>query len=136
MVNRVLQPQEIEVFYVIPALRRELALFMKQGGKSQREIAHLLGVTEPAVSQYMTSKRAALVRFNEAIKAAIKASAQRITGAASMLREIQQLLHLVREERVVCRVHESLGSVPTGCNVCFEDNETEIIQIKGPVQGN
>ncbi len=134
MVNRVLQPQEIEVFYVIPALRRELALYMKQGGKSQREIAGLLGVTEPAVSQYMTSKRAAMIRFSDAVKLAIKASAQRITNPASMMREMQRLLTLTRDERVVCRVHESLGSAPLGCNVCFENKHEEVIQIKGPVQ--
>ena len=44
MVNRVLQPQELEVFYVIPALRREFSLRLKESGKSQKDIAKVLGV--------------------------------------------------------------------------------------------
>lgn len=131
MVNRLLQPQEIEVFYVIPALRREIATCMKSGGKSQKDIAKLLGVTEPAISQYMTSKRAALLKFNDNLKAEVMTAAKRITGEISLLREMQRLIQLIRRERIVCQVHESLSSVPKGCNVCFETNET--IQIKGPV---
>ena len=128
MVNRLLQPQEIEVFYVLPAMRREIALCMKEDGKSQKDIAKLLSVTEPAISQYMTSKRASLLKFNDKLKAELKTAAKRITGEISLMREIQRLLHLIRMERVVCQVHESLGSAPKGCNVCFETSE--LINIK------
>ena len=120
MVNRSLQPQEIEVFYVLPAVRKELAVCMKANGKSQKEIAQLLGVTEAAVSQYMNAKRATLLQLNDKIKAAIVASAKKVVDESSMLRETQQLLSLIREERVVCQMHESLGTVLKGCNVCFE----------------
>ncbi len=128
MVNRLLQPQEIEVFYVLPAIRRELAIAMKANGKSQKDIARLLAVTEPAVSQYMSSKRASMLQFSDKVKSAVKASAGRITSETALTREMQSLLHLIREERVVCQVHESLGGAPKGCNVCFES--AELIQIK------
>jgi len=127
MVNRLLQPQEIEVFYVLPAIRRELTLAMKAEGKSQKETARLLGVTEPAVSQYMSAKRAAMLKFNDKIQAAIKDASTRITSEVSLMREMQRLLILIRQERVVCQVHESMGSAPKNCNVCFEDS---VIQIK------
>lgn len=116
---------------MLPALRREIATCMKAEGKSQKDIAKLLGVTEPAISQYMTSKRAALLKFNDQLKTEVMAAAKRITSEMSLLREMQRLIQLIREERVVCQVHEALGSAPKGCNVCFENNET--IQIKGPV---
>ncbi len=132
MVNRLLQPQEIEVFYVLPALRRELAFCMKETGKSQKDIAKLLSVTEPAISQYMSSKRAAIIKFNETLRGAVREASKRITNETSMFREMQRLLKLMREERVVCQVHGSLGSAPKGCNVCFE-HESQTIQIKGPV---
>jgi len=120
MVNRLLQPQEVEVFYILPAVRRELALVMKGGGKSQKEIAKLLCVTEPAVSQYMSSKRATLVKFNQKMKSAISESAKRITGEMSLLREVQRLLTLTRQDKVICKVHAAVGNVPKGCNACFE----------------
>jgi len=127
MVNRLLQPQEIEVFYVLPAIRRELAMFMKAEGKSQKEIAKLLSVTEPAVSQYISSKRAAELKFNDALKAEVKLSAQRITSETSLMREVQRLLNITRQQRLVCRMHEALGTVPKKCSVCFDH---ELIQLK------
>ena len=117
---KLLQPQEVEVFYILPALRRELALCMKAGGKSQRDIAKLLCVTEPAISQYLSSKRASLVKFNKKLKTAVEESAKRITGQQELLRETQSLLQLVRDERIICKIHESFGKVPKGCNTCFE----------------
>jgi len=127
MVNRLLQPQEIEVFYVLPAIRRELATCMKSAGKPQKEIAKLLGVTEPAVSQYMSSKRASMLKFNDKLKSAICESSKRITSEVSLMREVQRLLHLIRNERVVCQIHESMGAALKNCNVCFEG---ELVQIK------
>ena len=121
MVNRVLQPQEIEVFYVLPAVRRELARCMKDEGKSQKDIAKLLGITDAAVSQYMSAKRASDLKFDEKITRSIKESASRIDGENSMMREMQRLIELMRQERVVCKMHEQLGTAPKGCNVCFED---------------
>ena len=128
MVNRLLQPQEIEVFYVLPAVRREISIVMKAEGKSQKEIAKLLGVTEPAVSQYMSAKRASTFQLNEKVKSAIKESVKRITGEIGLMREMQRLLILIREERLVCQAHEALGGAPKGCNVCFE--ASGLIQIK------
>ncbi len=132
MVKRVLQPQEVEVFYIIPALRRELAVSMKRVGKSQKEIASLLGVTEPAVSQYFSAKRANHMDFDSKISASIRDSASRINDQNSLIRETQQLLRLLRAERVICKMHASLGQVPTNCNVCFE-HETKEVNVKGPV---
>ena len=127
MVNRLLQPQEIEVFYVLPAVRRDIALCMKAEGKSQKAIAKLLGVTAPAISQYMSSKRASTVKFNDKVKSAISDSSKRINSDLSLMREVQRLLQLIRNERVVCQLHETMGSGPKNCNVCFE---TPLIQIK------
>ena len=126
MVNRLLQPQEIEVFYVLPAVRKELAVSMKAAGKSQKVIAKLLGVTEPAISQYMSQKRASTVKFSDKIKQVIGESAPRISSEITLMREMQRLLHIIRNERVVCQIHEAMGSGPKNCNVCFE---TPLIQV-------
>lgn len=121
MVNRSLQPQEIEVFYVLPALRKELAVCMKASGKSQKEIAQLLGVTQAAVSQYMSSKRASLINLSPKIKAAVLDAAKKVADEHDMVRETQRLLQVARDEKIICKLHASLGVVQAGCNVCFED---------------
>ncbi|MBI2110228.1 hypothetical protein HYT51_00405, partial [Candidatus Woesearchaeota archaeon] len=49
MVNQFLHPQEIEVFYIIPALRRQLAIEMKKNGLKQKRIAELLLIEDATV---------------------------------------------------------------------------------------
>lgn len=114
MVKKLLQPQEIEVFYVIPALRRELAVCMKESGKSQKVAAGLLGVSEAAVSHYFSSKRASQLKFSAELKKAIGESASKISDELSLMREMQKLLQLTREERVAC------SHCLKDCNACFE----------------
>jgi len=53
-----MQPCESAVKYKVPAIKAELARKLKKEGKSQKDIAKLLGVTEAAVSQYLSGKRA------------------------------------------------------------------------------
>ena len=114
-----LQPQEVEVFYILPAIRRELTIELKRLGKSQKEIARLLNVTESAVSQYISAKRAGDVRFPDAIAKEIRAAAPRIEDYETMVKEMQAILAKGKEARFICRMHERVADVPTGCDVCF-----------------
>ncbi|MCQ2972545.1 MAG: transcriptional regulator [archaeon] len=50
-------PCEIVVWYVIPAIRAELAKSLISYGMKQKDVSELLDITQPAVSQYTTSKR-------------------------------------------------------------------------------
>ena len=73
MVNNVfLQPQEVEVFYILPTIRKYLVVYMKEEGLSQKEIAKKLFIRESTVSQYTHGKRASVIDFNENIKKKIK----------------------------------------------------------------
>jgi predicted transcriptional regulator len=113
-----LHPQEVEVFYLLPAIRRELSISLKREGKSQREIATLLGVTGAAVSQYLSSKRAH-IKFPEEVATRIHEAAKRITDRDSMMKEIQAILAGAKQDRFICRMHEQVADVPKGCDVCF-----------------
>lgn len=48
---------EIIVQYVLPAIRAEMAVRMRDGGVNQAKIARILGVTPAAVNHYIKSKR-------------------------------------------------------------------------------
>jgi uncharacterized protein len=115
-----LQPQEVEVFYILPAIRRELTIAFKALGKPQKEIAQLLGVTEAAVSQYMSQKRAADVQFPEEIAKDIRLAAPRITDYGSMIKETQAILAKSKQGRFICKMHEQVAEIPKGCDVCFK----------------
>ncbi len=113
-------PQEIEVWYIIPGLRRELANAMSSKGRSQKRIAELLGITEAAVSQYVKHKRASEVEFQPETLAEISRSAERIAGdPESMVCEMQRLLAIVKRSKTLCRVHYRFGRTPRKCEACM-----------------
>ena len=66
-----LMPQEIEVRYILPSLRKELAIQMNKKGLKQRKIANLLGLTPAAISQYIKEKRGS-IKFQDKIQKEIK----------------------------------------------------------------
>ena len=77
-------PCEIIVWYVIPAIRAELAKSLLDLGMKQKHISELLDITQPAVSQYTTSKRGQTFQFDEEVKEDIRAfAAKLIEGTAS-----------------------------------------------------
>jgi len=117
--KQMLQLEEVEVFYILPAIRSRIAAEMKKAGMMQSEIARLLCVQESTISQYLSSKRAADVKFNERINKEIASSAKRIKNKESLMQEIRKILGLVRDDKVICRVHRTVAELPEGCKVCF-----------------
>ncbi|MBR9678574.1 MAG: hypothetical protein GOU97_04760 [Nanoarchaeota archaeon] len=115
-----LHPQEVIVWYLIPAVRRELAkTWTKKMNLSNKKAAELLRVTQAAVSQYSKSKRASKVKFPEKIIKEIEKSAEKIIKDPSFLvLEIQRIIELSRKTRFICKVHEELG-VPCNKEVCY-----------------
>jgi len=121
MAVQLLHPQELEVFYILPALRRELAKAMKKLGKSQKEIAGNLGVTEAAVSQYLHQKRATDVDFTKDLQKDIRESAASINDHNAFLRAAQQLIRKMRGKRFICSICKDQNkSMPKCCSICYE----------------
>ena len=78
-------PEEIDVWYVFPALRREIAVELKKIGMKSNKIAELLGITKAAVSQYLSGKRASKISFTDNMKSKIKNAAVKIKEGASVV---------------------------------------------------
>ena len=115
MVNKMILPQEIETFYVIPALRKHLALNLDKAGMKQKDIAAILGINTAAISQYRSAKRGGKIKFNENILAEIGTSASRIGDRFSYIKETQRLLRVIREQGVLCTIHKQLANIPAHC---------------------
>lgn len=115
-----IQPQEIEVWYLLPAIRRKFARCMiKKHGLSQRKTASLMGITESAVSQYVNSKRAKDVQLGCELSKAVEISVKRVVDEKShFVTEIQELLKLAYKEDVLCRIHKEHDEVPENCTLC------------------
>jgi predicted transcriptional regulator len=97
-------PQEIEVWYVIPAIRRELSkiLFDKYKLK-QKEISKILGTTEAAVSQYLSKKRAREIKFPREMDKDFDLACGKIMGDnKKVVNEMMNLVKLAKEKKVSC----------------------------------
>ncbi len=129
-------PQEMEVWYVLPAIRREFALSLIEAGLSQKKIAQILGITEAAVSQYKTEKRAKELVFSNEVKQKIKESAKKVMHQPeTIFREIMNIDDYLKSNGIFCQLHRTKTKTPEGCEgVCSQHffPKTEFVQI-GPI---
>ena len=112
-------PQEIEAWYVIPAIRRDFVKSMVKKGLSQTQVAKKLGLTDAAVSQYLSNKRGSDVKFSRSIRSEIEKSTSVLMDGGNVMKELQRICNLARKERVVCRLSISMGCKPKNCKECF-----------------
>jgi uncharacterized protein len=115
MNQKLLMPQEIETFYVLPTLRKHLAVYMKNEGMKQKDVALIMGVNTAAISQYLSSKRGNNIIFNNKILEEIKKSASLITNQFSFIFETQRLLKVIRDTKTLCQIHHQFSNLPDNC---------------------
>jgi len=121
-----LMPQEIEVWYIIPAIRRELAKSMIKKGLKQKEVAKILGITEAAVSQYIKQKRAKDVVFTPETMSEIEKSAEAIIkNSSQIISEMQKLLESAKKSRTLCQIHYKYGLNIQNCEACMGGKEVK-----------
>jgi uncharacterized protein len=101
-----LLPQEIEVWYIIPTVRKELAkLLTKKHGLSYEKTGKILGISKAAVSQYLSNKRANKVKLSIEIKKEVAKSAEIISeNPKQTILEIQRILRLMNTSKCSCDV--------------------------------
>ena len=58
-------PCETAVWQILPTIRSEVAKELTRLGLSQMRISERLGITQPAVSQYVTSKRGTTIAVSD-----------------------------------------------------------------------
>ncbi len=130
-----LMPQEVEVWYVLPSIRRELTRMLIAKEIPQKTIAQMLGVTEPAVTQYKLEKstgrsRGDQVRIPKKYLPEIEKSVEIIIKAwekkapddnvyEEMTREVNRLIKVLRDGGVLCEVHRDYcDGVHDDCAAC------------------
>jgi uncharacterized protein len=64
-------PCEEIVWDVLPSIRAAIAEELIKRGLSQKDVSKLLGITPPAVSQYVSKKRGYSIEFDEEVKSDI-----------------------------------------------------------------
>lgn len=118
-------PCEIVVWYLLPAIRSELAKALEKEGVRQKDIAVYFGTTPAAISQYSSGKRGHAIEFPDDILKEIKELAKRIDkeklSPEKIIQNICVLCKMARNSMVLCKIHKSVENVPEGCNTCLKD---------------
>lgn len=115
-----IMPQELEVWYLIPSLRKELAkIFIRDYKLSQKKAAELLGLTESAVSQYLKSKRGKEIKFTKDELEEIKKNAEKIIkNPKEMTAYLYQLSKKLRGSKGMCEIHKKYENISINCDMC------------------
>ncbi len=71
-------PCEHVVWDVLPSIRAAIAEELIERGLVQKEVSKLLGISPPAVSQYVSKKRGYNIEFDEEIKKSISNLAEKL----------------------------------------------------------
>ena len=101
-----LLPQEIEVWYIIPAIRKELAKQLtRKHNLSYDKAGVILGVSKAAISQYLSNRRANKIKLSKDIKSRIAKSAELINDNPRLaLIEMQRILKVMKDKKCSCDV--------------------------------
>jgi len=115
-------PQEIEVRYILPALRKGFALALSKEGLKQKEIAEQLNITPAAVSQYLKQKRGT-TSFPQKIEKEISKSIKLILKNKSTAhKELYKISKKIRHTSTICEIHRMHDDVPNKCKICFQND--------------
>ncbi|PIN94920.1 transcriptional regulator [Candidatus Pacearchaeota archaeon CG10_big_fil_rev_8_21_14_0_10_30_48] len=117
-----LMPQEVEVWYLIPAIRREISkILVKDYKLSQKRVSELLGITDSAVSQYIKLKRANDLKFNGKELKQIKETAKKIFDDEKNAKKyIFELSLNLRGSESLCELHRKQDpSIGKKCDICM-----------------
>jgi len=113
-------PQEIEAWYIIPAIRREVSKCLIREYKiSYERVGNILGVSKAAISQYLKGKRASKIMLPKELDAKIGASCKLFSkDKTDAVTEMNKMLLFIRQKELPCSV---CGEIKDGVlNDCRE----------------
>ncbi len=121
-------PCELVVRTVLPTVRASIAReLVKEHGMKQKEAARILGITDAAVSQYLSDKRAVKrglhafrsKQFDELVKQAARVIASS-PGEVETMRAMCLCCSSIRASRLLCPLHEEIAPQLRNCKYCLE----------------
>lgn len=99
-------PCEEIVWDVLPSIRAATAKELVERGISQKEVSRMLGITPPAVSQYVSKKRGYNIEFREDIQRAISALADGLISGdvrgPDLIKRICSICRMLQDDDQAC----------------------------------
>jgi uncharacterized protein len=97
-------PCEEIVWDVLPSIRAAIAEELVKRGISQKEVSRMLGITPPAVSQYVSKKRGYNIQFADEVRTAIEKLADDLIAnqVDNLIERICEICKSLRDEDTAC----------------------------------
>lgn len=97
-------PCEEIVWDVLPSIRAAIAEELIKRGVSQKDVSRMLGITPPAVSQYVSKKRGYNIEFREDIREAIGKLAEDLIqgGVDDLVKRICAICRMLQDDENAC----------------------------------
>ncbi len=97
-------PCEEIVWDVLPSIRAAIAEELVKRGISQKEVSRMLGITPPAVSQYVSKKRGYNIEFREDIRATIERLADDLIQKRvdNLVERICEVCRMLQKDEAAC----------------------------------
>jgi hypothetical protein len=97
-------PCEEIVWDVLPSIRAAIAEELIKRGISQKEVSKMLGITPPAVSQYVSKKRGYNIEFREDIREAIGKLADELIEKKvdDLVKRICEICRMLQDDENAC----------------------------------
>ncbi|HIE31023.1 MAG TPA: helix-turn-helix domain-containing protein [Methanosarcinales archaeon] len=97
-------PCEIVVWDVLPGIRAALAEELIKNGLSQKEVSKLLGITQSAISQYISKKRGSKIDFQDDVRDAIRGIAEDLAQdrTTDLISRICGICMMLRRDGTIC----------------------------------
>ena len=112
-------PQEIEVWYILPAIRKKIALKLAKD-LPQKDVAEIMGVTPAAISQYKKQKRAKEEIFDKEMEKELEISVKNIIKDNNNLGdEIIRLNSLMKKKGIVCKIYKHVCALKKSKACCY-----------------
>lgn len=116
-------PCEVVVWYVIPAIRSELAKELLNLGMRQKDVSELMDITQPAVSQYITDKRGSGIKLNDDVRQMVKDFAKDLAeGRATKAQLISKTCYIckhVETNDVLQQLNVDASELGEDCQSCL-----------------
>ncbi|ADM27145.1 conserved hypothetical protein [Ignisphaera aggregans DSM 17230] len=121
---------ELGYRYILPSIKKRLVeIMLREYGYTQREIANILGLSEAAVSRYISSQRGHTINIEiySDIDKRIRELAEliashRIRDRYTIYRKLYGIVLETMSKKYVCSIHRELDRDidPSRCNICPE----------------
>lgn len=116
-------PCEIVVWYVIPAIRSELAKELLNLGMKQKDVSELMDITQPAVSQYITDKRGSGIKLDDNVRDMIRSFARQLSlgeaTKAALISTTCKICNHVKLSDVLDQLNIDKSELGEDCQSCL-----------------